>query len=281
MTTEAMSNQCRFCGALTAAAFSKLVQGKIPVGFHRCGGCGSLQTDRPTWLEEAYRNYPGYGVDAAQRAVYMQARVLFVAKVLGLPTTASVLDYGGGSGLVARLLRDVGFDAYVFDPFAPNVYAAYFDGDPAEPFDVVTAFEVLEHLPEPRREIDALFRPKPRLIVASTQPYRGEGADWPYLHEESGQHVFFWSERALSVAGAEHGYDCWVHGTNVVFFHRPITPAQRAMLRTHHVAVRLLCGAIPLMYRGSRYAIIDERNLRGLPVDDPRGARPTRRITHR
>lgn len=44
------------------------------------------------------------------------------------------------------------------------------------------------------------------LIVFTTQPYEGQGPDWHYLIPCSGQHVFFYSERALAQVGEKFGY---------------------------------------------------------------------------
>jgi hypothetical protein len=250
--------------------FEKNVQGKHRVGYWQCSRCRSLQTDRPTWLDAAYRDFPGYGVDGAHRASAMRSRVLFAATLFGLGNALRVLDWGGGCGLVARMLRDVGFDAYVCDPFAPNLYAMGYDGDPNGTWDIVTAFEVLEHLPDPRRDIAPLFASRPRLIIACTWPYHDEGEGWPYLHHESGQHVFFWSEAALAEAGRDYGYDSFVDMNFIVYSREPITHAQRALLRFHYALSPLLSGAIPLVFRDNLFALRDEYQHRGIAHDAPR-----------
>jgi SAM-dependent methyltransferase len=58
----------------------------------------------------------------------------------------TILDWGGGDGLMARMLRGRGFQNIVsYDPF-------YGDNPltPGRTFDLVTCFEVIEHVPDQR-----------------------------------------------------------------------------------------------------------------------------------
>ena len=57
-----------------------------------------------------------------------------------------MLDYGGGNGLTARLLREAGFKhVEVYDPFVPEYVKR-----PKGEFDIIMMFEVLEHSPTPK-----------------------------------------------------------------------------------------------------------------------------------
>ena len=67
---------------------------------------------------------------------------IMIARGFGLSEQEQVLDWGGGDGLLVRLLRDAGLDAYHHDRYADNLYAAGFEGDPTKRYSMVTAFEV-------------------------------------------------------------------------------------------------------------------------------------------
>jgi 2-polyprenyl-3-methyl-5-hydroxy-6-metoxy-1,4-benzoquinol methylase len=69
------------------------------------------------------------------------AIVDFVRNASGL----KLLDYGGGNGKLAMLLREAGIDAQSWDPMDAHGESA----PPRAAFDLVTAFEVFEHTPEP------------------------------------------------------------------------------------------------------------------------------------
>ena len=51
---EAISTKCRLCEGETAAQFTLPILDRYDVTYHRCGGCGCLQTDHPFWLAESY-----------------------------------------------------------------------------------------------------------------------------------------------------------------------------------------------------------------------------------
>ncbi len=61
------------------------------------------------------------------------------------------LDYGGGYGILVQLMRQAGLAFYWYDEYAANRYAAGWEGgvDEGARYDLVTAFEVFEHIEEP------------------------------------------------------------------------------------------------------------------------------------
>ncbi|MEZ6242655.1 MAG: class I SAM-dependent methyltransferase [Phycisphaerales bacterium] len=224
--------ECRLCGSETSEKFRRTVMARHDVGYHECATCGSLMTDAPTWLDEAY-NAPFRGADtgAVLRAQMLQVALPLIARATKLPKDAKVLDFGAGDGLLVRMLRDVGMDAYHADKYVENVYAAPFDFDPAQKYAMITAFEVYEHLPNPAQDIEAIFSLDPDVHVITTQLYRGQGADWDYLSVNSGRHVFFWSPRALRLVGEKRGYQVRSFPNQISFFHkRPISGPASALL---------------------------------------------------
>ncbi len=58
--------------------------------------------------------------------------------------------------------------------------------------------------------------------MASTGIYTNQGEDWWYLASEAGQHVFFYSRRALGRVARKYGYDLLVSGGYLLFL-RPGT----------------------------------------------------------
>jgi hypothetical protein len=205
------------------------VLGKYEVGYLACETCKSLQTDFPHWIEEAYSQSavpldPG----AVQRCLDCFALTLIVSRVLNC---RRMLDYGGGNGLVCRLLRDHGEDAYWFDRYSRAGYASGFSASPSSAFDLVTVFEVLEHFPNPAADLSEIFLGKPRCVLATSALYCGQNEDWWYLAPTEGQHLFFYSKEAINRIGVRFGYESLVCRGFFIFSRQPLTAWERFILQ--------------------------------------------------
>jgi hypothetical protein len=106
-------------------------------------------------------------------------------------------------------MRDRGFNFYNFDKFVKPFYCIGFSLDElgSEPPQLITAFEVLEHLVEPRYDLESIFSEGAGCILVSTSPYTGQDHTWPYLATHTGAHVFFFSVKGLQHIGERFNYD--------------------------------------------------------------------------
>jgi hypothetical protein len=228
--------RCRLCHGPVERQFDLVVMGRHEVGYGRCGECGSLQTDEPYWLDEAYAaSLTVSDVGAVRRCLTCRAAVWIILRLLRVER-ARLLDFGGGSGLLCRLLRDIGIDAWTFDSYGSSEYARLFslDAGVVDPgsFEVVTAFEIFEHLPCPDKDLAGLFRLSPQLLIVSTEPFRADyDKNWWYLTPHTGQHVFFYSQRALQLIADSFGYSLQSIGGWHIFTRSPVKPAVRRLLR--------------------------------------------------
>jgi hypothetical protein len=218
---------CRLCGSDAQPQFSLTVLQKYQVQYYLCTRCKSLQTEAPYWLQEAYsdassadsqgsasKNLNNLDTGAAQRNLRSLAATMLVAKAL---KAKNLVDYGGGDGLLCRLLRDYGLNAFVSDPHASPTYAQGFTDPNFEHPDLLTAFEVFEHLPDPATDLAGLFATDPVALLATTSIYSGQGPDWWYLIPETGHHIFFYSEEALKIIADRHGYELLRPGAHILF----------------------------------------------------------------
>jgi hypothetical protein len=201
---EAEESHCRLCRGATALKFRKSVLSRHCVAYFRCEHCGSLQTERPFWLAEAYRSsLANSDTFAGQRALTNVSAAYVASRLFG---ARNALDVGGGDGLVCRLLRDYGLNCYVSDKYAINLYAPGFVEPDFRNPDLTLAFEVFEHFPEPTEDLASIFSARPRIVLASTWLYENQGEDWSYLAPDDGQHVFFYSRGAIDLIAARFGY---------------------------------------------------------------------------
>lgn len=177
-----------------------------PVYYRRCERCGfTFTSDFDGWSPEDFRRqiYNGDYIlvdpDFAEARPAANAR-LVTESFAGSRETMRILDYGGGDGLLAERLRAQGFEAATYDPFSR------FDSMPAGRFDLITCFEVMEHVPWPREAVAAMTgllkdEKKEGAILFSTlvQPeeFAREGLAWWYAAPRNG-HISLYSTAALA-----------------------------------------------------------------------------------
>jgi hypothetical protein len=205
----AAGQACRLCGAAAAPLFRQRLLGRHDVAYFRCPACDLIQTEAPYWLPEAYSAaISAYDTGAVARNLATAPLTLLVARACGVGRGARFLDYGGGHGVFARLMRDLGLDYHWSDKYAENLFARGFEARPGERFEFVTAFEVLEHFADARGELERLFAGGPSFVLVGTRLHEGQGPGWWYYMPESGQHVALYSARTLRWAADRFGYDC-------------------------------------------------------------------------
>ncbi|MBD3926651.1 class I SAM-dependent methyltransferase [Nocardioides cavernae] len=230
-----MSSRCRACDGAVRPFADGRVLGDVDVSYLRCDSCGLVMADDPTWLDAAYADAIAHLdvglLDRCQILANVTSAVLRAERLRG----GRFLDWAGGYGVLTRLMRDRGFDFAHTDVYADNIFAGGFTGDLGEDrYDLVTAFEVLEHLVDPVGELAPVASATDRLLVTtqvlpSPAPRPGE---WDYYAEESGQHITFYTPQSLQALARRLGFDGVVTSSLVHLFHRgPVSPVTRALVR--------------------------------------------------
>lgn len=221
-------DQCRLCSSPLETAFESHVLAKYRVKYFRCSGCGALQTERPYWLSEAYSGEAErFDTGKASRTLVNFLVLPRLLEILGVRKDDRALDFGSGTGLLARLLRDAGFDFHAYDRFGSGEFAGACHWSRLDhPCRLVTLFEVAEHFDDPLAEWGRIFALDPDVVIGSTGIYQGQGSDWNYLSPESGQHVFFYSLEALSRLAARFGRSAYYIGMYFVFSKKPLDESQ-------------------------------------------------------
>lgn len=227
--------KCKICKSESRLKLSNLTYlGKYQGQIFRCVNCDYLQVSPANWLEEAYSesiSLTDTGLIARNQlftkriAVFLSIKhmrlrlpLLFlrvfknIIKRIYLKNsiryTKKILDFGGGYGVLVRMLRDFGLHAEWRDPYTKNVFARGFEASETE-YDCLLSFEVLEHLEDPSAEFDKLFNQhKPNFFIFSTLLYGREVPEshWWYYTPETGQHIGFFNEITLKFLAKKYGY---------------------------------------------------------------------------
>ncbi|KAA8726673.1 class I SAM-dependent methyltransferase [Ewingella americana] len=121
----------------------------VPIYYHRCDACGLIFTrafdrwSKADYLQHIY-NEDYVKVDPDYVDIRSRDNAALIISFIKPGLHPKVLDYGGGNGRLAKLLNDAGIDAQSWDPMNEEPLSAHLGS-----FDLVTAFEVLEHTPDP------------------------------------------------------------------------------------------------------------------------------------
>lgn len=195
--------RCKICECTSTVWAKALVLKKYAVQYYRCENCNFIQTEEPYWLDESYTDAIAHNdIGLASRNIVMTG--LTRAVILSFfDCNARFMDYGGGYGLLVRLMRDRGLDFYRSDKYAPNLFAQGFEADieGSRQYELLTAFEVFEHLFNPMDEIRQMSLYS-RNILFSTFLVPVPPPDlesWWYYSLEYGQHVALYSFQSLKV----------------------------------------------------------------------------------
>ena len=139
-----MSLNCRLCGGEVKKIMSGMVLNKYKIDYYDCAVCGYVQTETPFWLEEAYADVINNMDTGIMERNYANSKFIFLLYIFYLKRVYgsgfTVLDYAGGYGILVRLLRDLGINAYWDDKFCANILAKGFVRNSETRPSLVTAF---------------------------------------------------------------------------------------------------------------------------------------------
>lgn len=200
---------CKICQHKTQFIFEKNILLKYPTKYYRCENCGFIQTDEVHWLKEAYQN----AITSLDIGILNRNKFLLehISKIIDIcfPETEIFLDFAGGYGLFVRSMRDQGYNYFRQDYFCENIFATHFDIEdlPVKTFDIVTAFEVFEHLDNPLEEIEKILQFSENLIFSTdlVPENTTDLENWVYIAHETGQHIAFYTEKSLKIIADRFG----------------------------------------------------------------------------
>jgi glycosyltransferase involved in cell wall biosynthesis len=201
---------------LTDGLLSCPIQVLVP--YLKCESCGFMFTnffDQFTeldWSEFVYNDEYFSKIDLDYLINRPKLNALAVDSLLGGKTKPWLgLDYGGGNGRTAEILRGYGYKFDNYDPFGDNLTTLGNEGY----YNFCTAFEVFEHITEPHRVMEDISarcdKNKVAILIGThTNDAYCNGRrefNWWYLSPRNG-HVSLYSSTSLKLLASQHGFKC-------------------------------------------------------------------------
>jgi hypothetical protein len=202
-----MNEQCKICNHHATFLFTGTVLQRYNVKYYACDNCGFVQTEKPYWLEEAYRHPINTTDTGLVRRNILAARSVSVVLFFLFNHKEKFLDYAGGYGMFTRLMRNYGFDFYTHDPYTENLLAKGFEYNPSDKISMVTTFESFEHFEDPVTEIEKILAISKNVffstqLISSPPPPIDK---WWYYGCDHGQHIAFYTPKTLDIIAARYG----------------------------------------------------------------------------
>jgi 2-polyprenyl-6-hydroxyphenyl methylase/3-demethylubiquinone-9 3-methyltransferase len=241
---------CKCCGNETVVYgvvdFNKsceIIKGRVlppsgnPVRYHRCPACKFIFTTAfDQFTKEDFSTYIYNDDYATVDPDFVAARPRYNAEVINNLFAdckeISLLDYGGGNGLLETLLRQRGFtNVATYDPFL-SPHETKFD----TAYDCVVSFEVFEHSIHPYQtvhEISRLLKPN-GIVIFSTllQPddIDQAGVGWWYIAPRNG-HASIHSRESLQILIKKFGFYLAHYDSSLHLLYRNVPDFARHFIR--------------------------------------------------
>jgi hypothetical protein len=252
---------CCICGGTQRHLATEKILMKYDVQYFQCINCGLIQTEDPFWIDEAYSESiasADTGIMRRNLSISLRLAVIIFVKFNGLN---KFIDLAGGYGVLARLMRDFGYDFFWSDKYSPNLFARGFEAkDQMEDVGMLTAFEVIEHTLNPLEFIrQSMEQYKCKTMILSTVLYvkinKPPDRSWWYYSLSTGQHISFLHKKTFQkIAEILNLNYYFIFGLHV------LTNKDMAVNRFTNISLKLLLiPVILLMLKRNTSRIISDK----------------------
>lgn len=208
--------KCKICLSLSEKFAEATLMKRYRVAYFRCGSCGFVQTEEPYWLEEAYSEAIKRSDVGHIRRNLRLAKITRAIIMSFFDGSKRFLDFGSGYGVLVRIMRDAGYDFYGYDKHCASLFALDFEAPPdvKNGYELVTAYEVFEHLADPLQELrEMLSFSSTVLFTTELLPaHAPKPGEWGYYGVEHGQHISFYTLKSLETLAERFSLNLYSDG---------------------------------------------------------------------
>lgn len=210
--------KCKVCQSSSHPfASAKILNAKYNIQYFQCQNCQFIQTEEPYWLVEAYSQAIAPSDDGLIFRNLMLAQIANNIITNFFNPDSNFLDFGGGYGLFVRLMRDIRINFFWQDKYCQNLFAQGLEARGDRSYQLVTAFEVFEHLVNPVEEIQEILKYSPNILFSTEilPPNYPKPNDWWYYALNEGQHISLYSIKSLSVLAEKFGLNLYTNNSSI------------------------------------------------------------------
>ena len=234
---------CPICTTPSNGLFHVLVQGEKKVELNSCPNCEFAFYPDQNWISHSFSDeLNALDVGATDRTIIAADYLSVVLKSLKL-ANGRFLDYGGGYGLLSRIMRDRGFNFENHDPFTKQIFptSGLTSSNPLEQkYDAVTLIEVALHFEDPLQEFKKLLELSDNVLFTAVLTDKKLDSDWWYLSPETGQHIALFSRKTLEEIADKLGVHVTSDGKFFHVFHRKeLTQITRMLTKKQYLIFAL------------------------------------------
>jgi hypothetical protein len=210
------ARRCTICDSRREQLFELRVLGKYQATYGQCINCRFLSSDDPYWLHESFASkLNDLDIGSVDRCLIVAD---FVESFIRSANSKNgrFLDWGGGYGLLARLMRDRGLDFVSHDVYTHPLFVEPNEGLESDTFELITMSEVALHLTDPVPIFTKILESTNTIIFTAVIAPHVIPKDWWYLMPDTGQHVAIYHKETLETLASQLGVRITTDGR---FFH--------------------------------------------------------------
>lgn len=207
---------CAVCAGTTKFLFSYLVCGEHEASLRECLNCRFTYIANPHWLDESFSSeLNDLDIGSVDRCLVLADFVEVLIRSMK-SSRSRFLDWGGGYGLLSRIMRDRGLDFVSHDIYTRPLFVESSSNLICETFELITMSEVALHLVDPVPVFTKIMESTDVLVFTAVIAPTVIPNDWWYLMPDTGQHVAIYHDETLQALAKKLGVQVTSDGR---FFH--------------------------------------------------------------
>lgn len=192
---------CPICHSESNYFSTIAIRAGISGEYHSCTSCKFIYAQNPSWLEGSFTDaLNSLDIGSVDRCNIVADFVEVLANSLKIDNP-QVLDWGGGYGLLTRILRDRGIRCAHHDPYTEPLFAENIALQPDARFDLIVLSEVMLHMTDPISTLTELLKLSDNIMFTAVIAPPDVTPDWWYFMPDTGQHVAIFSQQTIPELG--------------------------------------------------------------------------------